>query len=73
MYAKTNYRTILMVHLIGIVIIVLLILFTAVDKQVLKWIAASLLISIVTQAVLFKVKPVWFADKTKDHHQRGTN
>jgi uncharacterized membrane protein YfcA len=68
MQYKANFKYLILSHIIGIISLLVCIFFVdAAQAVILKWIAGALLISIVIQWLLFRLRPSWFKNKVKDY------
>lgn len=67
---KANFKVIILIHLIGIMILGAAFTFVGpANGVILKWIIATLFVSFVIQLLLFTFKPKWFADKTSSSQE----
>ncbi len=65
---KTNFKVVIILHLIGIILSGVLLFVVAEDqKYILKVIIAALSGSIAAQLLIYRKKPKWFDDKIKKH------
>ena len=69
---KANFKTIILVHLAGIIILGVWSSFagSANGGVMLKWITGVLFVSCALQLFIYTLKPKWFADKTTNHPEQ---
>jgi len=64
--AKKNFKYLIAGHAIAIVVFGTLLFFTA-DKSVLILMMGLVVVSLIVQLLVYRVKPGFFNDKTTDH------
>ncbi|MEP6746792.1 MAG: hypothetical protein ABJB86_03650 [Bacteroidota bacterium] len=69
---RANFKTIILVHLAGIIILGLWSSFAGSEKAtvVLRWITGAIFVSCALQLFIYTIKPKWFANKTTDHPEQ---
>lgn len=65
---KTNFKVIILVHLVVIILLGCLFSFiSAANAGVLNWVIGVFFLSMVLQLVIVAFKPGWFKDKIRNH------
>ena len=65
---KANFKSVITAHLIGIGLLSILWFFVGAEGQfILKFILGALIVSLIVQSIIYKIKPGWLNDKVNQH------